>query len=118
MVVAGMLRRDGHDVIIADDGAQAVEAASRERFDLILMDMQMPIMDGIEATHAIRRLAGLARTTPIIALTANAMCDEIERCRAAGMDGHLSKPIDRERLRATLAQYGAAPPIALGVERA
>jgi signal transduction histidine kinase/ActR/RegA family two-component response regulator len=108
IVVTGMLRRDGHDVVVANDGAEAVALASRERFDMILMDMQMPIMDGIEATTRIRRLDGPAGATRIIALTANALVDEIERCHAAGMNGHIAKPLDRAQLRALIADCYAA----------
>jgi CheY-like chemotaxis protein len=70
------------------------------------MDMLMPVLDGIEATRAIRQLVGSVSGIPIVALTANAMTDDVQRCRDAGMNGHLSKPVDRELLRQTLAEWG------------
>jgi CheY-like chemotaxis protein len=97
------------------DGAQAVEAFRTGRWDVVLMDIQMPVMDGIEAGRAIRALErgqGAART-PMVALTANAMPDEVADYRAAGFDDHLSKPIDTGELLAVLnralAGYVAVP---------
>ncbi len=107
IVVKGLLERDGHSVILANNGAQAVAAAETERFDLILMDMQMPVMNGVEATRAIRQFDGPRAAVPIIALTANAMADQIELCRSAGMSDHLAKPIDREALRRAIATWAA-----------
>ncbi|WP_271164496.1 ATP-binding protein [Brevundimonas intermedia] len=94
-VIEIMLAGMPTELILVEDGRQALEAASRGGFDLILMDMQMPVMDGLTATAAIRALEaenGLDRT-PIIMLTANALPDHVEAGRAAGADGHLSKPI-------------------------
>lgn len=88
----------GCDVAECEDGAEAVEAARTTPFDIILMDVRMPGMDGLEATRAIRRLAGPAALTPIIAVTADVMRDDIERCREAGMNGHVPKPINQDRL--------------------
>jgi PAS domain S-box-containing protein len=110
IVVEGLLKRDGHSVVLASDGAQALAALARESFDLVLMDMQMPVMDGIEATRAIRALPGRARTIPIIALTANAMTEEVERCRVAGMNDHLAKPLERDEMRRVLATWGKPAP--------
>ncbi len=81
-----MLGRHGHAVLLAEDGAAAVELAARERFDVVLMDVQMPVMDGMEATRRIRRLPPPAGAVPILALTANVMASERERYLAAGMD--------------------------------
>ncbi|MBI3446314.1 MAG: response regulator, partial [Magnetospirillum sp.] len=103
-VAVGLLNRDGHRVAVADSGAAALDLVGKDRFDLILMDMQMPEMDGPEATRRIRALPGLQASIPIVALTANAMADDIARCRAAGMDGHVAKPIDPISLRNTIAE--------------
>jgi CheY-like chemotaxis protein len=83
--------------------------AGRERFDVILMDLQMPGMDGIEATTAIRGLPGL-QDVPIVALTAHSMVGDRERCLAAGMEGYLSKPIDLHQLVETVESAAASRP--------
>jgi CheY-like chemotaxis protein len=94
MVAARLLERRGHQVAVAATGREAVAAVERERFDLVLMDVQMPEMDGFEATAAIRQAeAGTGRHLPILAMTARAMKGDAEHCRLAGMDGYLSKPI-------------------------
>jgi CheY-like chemotaxis protein len=94
MVAVRLLERRGHRVTVAANGRDAVAASQREPFDLVLMDVQMPEMDGFEATAMIRGAeAGTARHLPIFALTAHAMKGDDERCRAAGMDGYLAKPI-------------------------
>src|SRR6185436_19722633 len=89
-VALGVLRKRGHHVVAVEDGQQALDATERERFDVILMDVQMPGTNGLDATRAIRereRAGGLART-PIIALTAHAMTGDRERCLQAGMDDY------------------------------
>src|SRR5258707_15858241 len=90
----------GHAAVVASDGQKALEALARDPFDLILMEVHMPNMDGLEATAAIRKLeAGTQRHIPIVAVTANAMkCDD-ERCRAAGMDAYVAKPIKPSDLK-------------------
>ena len=94
-----ILERWGHVVTVANDGREAVEACKTEEFDLVLMDVQMPEMDGLAATAALRALEKPAgRHTPVIAMTAHAMEGDKERCLAAGMDGYVTKPIDRARL--------------------
>jgi CheY-like chemotaxis protein len=93
-VAVGLLRRRGHTVEVVQNGRQAVELLARERFDLVLMDVQMPEMGGLDATAAIRdRETSEGGHTRIIAMTAHAMTGDRERCIAAGMDGYLSKPI-------------------------
>ena len=93
-----LLTLAGCEVVTADDGTQALETARLEDFDLILMDVHMPGMDGLAATRAIRALPAPHGAVPIIALSADALPDQIARCRAAGMDDHVAKPIRREEL--------------------
>lgn len=102
-VIEGFLVAKGWSVEFAENGEQAVEAATNKAFDLILMDMRMPVMDGLQATRAIRDLPSTAAMTPIIALTANARREDEAQCLAAGMDGFISKPIDTQRLFDTIA---------------
>jgi two-component system, sensor histidine kinase and response regulator len=91
---------------LASDGRQALAAIERESFDVVLMDVQMPEMDGFEATAAIRaQEQDTGKRLPIIAMTAHAMAGDRERCLAAGMDGYLSKPLDRQKLDEVLAEY-------------
>jgi signal transduction histidine kinase/ligand-binding sensor domain-containing protein/DNA-binding response OmpR family regulator len=101
MVAVRLLEKRAHRVTVAATGREAVAAVERERFDLVLMDVQMPEMDGYEATAAIRQAeAGTGRHLPIFALTARAMKGDEERCRLAGMDGYLPKPINSADLYA------------------
>jgi two-component system sensor histidine kinase/response regulator len=105
-VAQKFVERLGCSVYIAQHGAEAVAVCERERFDLILMDMEMPVMDGTTATLRIRALeAALGRRTPIVALTANALSEQVERCLSAGMDDFLSKPIEAARLREVFAKF-------------
>ena len=104
-VAQRMLEKCGHSVTIAENGAAAVAAAETQYFDLILMDIQMPEMDGMEATAAIRRRELISGGhVPIIAMTAHAMKGDEEKCIAGGMDGYLCKPIQRPRLLEILEQ--------------
>ena len=109
LVVREMLTRLGHSIEVAHDGAQAVHLAAMRRFDLILMDISMPQMDGVQATFAIRGGGGLSCQTPIIALTAHALSVEVERFRAAGMQDVLIKPMTGRALAAVLARMGGGP---------
>ncbi|OBS32030.1 hypothetical protein A9O67_10770 [Tepidimonas fonticaldi] len=105
-VIEALLTRAGHRVTFADDGRAAVALAQQRAFDLVLMDMQMPEMDGLQATEALRRWeAAQPDRAPlrIVALTANAFGEDRERCLAAGMDGFLAKPIERAALQQVLA---------------
>ncbi|WP_245636916.1 PAS domain S-box protein [Azospirillum thiophilum] len=99
LLAVTLLKQAGHAVVAVEDGAQALAAVGREAFDVILMDLNMPVMDGLEATRAIRGLPGPAGRTAIVALTANAFPDDIAGCHEAGMDGHVPKPIDRTLLQ-------------------
>ena len=118
-VLRALLQPMGLEPTIVENGARAVEAWQKQRFDIVLMDVQMPVLDGLEATREIRRRElelGLA-ATPIIALTSNVLRHQVEACFEAGMDGHLAKPIQIEKLFATLqAAYelsaGQEPPAA------
>lgn len=102
-VMIGFLRKWGHEVRLAENGRIALESVARERFDLILMDVQMPEMNGLEATAAIRtHERGATRRTPIVALTAEAQIGDRERCLAAGMDDYLTKPVDPKALYALI----------------
>ncbi|MBW7850927.1 MAG: response regulator [Rhodospirillales bacterium] len=103
-VVTTLLGRQGHEVTVVEDGRKAVQAVRDGTFDLVLMDMQMPEMDGLAATRAIRDLGGRLSELPIIALTANAMAGDEMRCLAAGMNDYVSKPIRPEALSAALAR--------------
>jgi signal transduction histidine kinase/DNA-binding response OmpR family regulator len=99
IVAESLLARRGFDVVVAANGRQAVDAFQRERFELVLMDIQMPEMDGFEALAAIRAIEEpTGRHTPVVALTAHALKEDRERCLAAGMDDYLSKPIEAAKL--------------------
>jgi two-component system cell cycle response regulator DivK len=100
------LRRHGLEVIVAGDGAQGVEAARRERPDVVLMDLSLPVLDGWEATRRLKQ-AVETRAIPVIALSAHAMAGERERALEAGCDDYDTKPVDLERLLAKIrAQLG------------
>ena len=102
-VAVGLLDQFGHHAVVASDGQEAVDLYQEESFDLILMDVQMPNMDGHEATEIIRELERVSGIhTPIIAMTAGAMKGDKERCLESGMDGYLSKPIDPSKLQSTI----------------
>ena len=100
-----LIKRLGYTAELAENGIEAVAAASQKRYRLILMDMQMPAMDGLEATRQIRATPGPCQGVPIVALTANAMLSDQNACRAAGMNDFLSKPFNREILSACLERW-------------
>lgn len=108
-VAIGLLERHGHHIDVVEDGVGAVAMVRANAYDAVLMDVQMPIMDGIQATKEIRALGGVYADLPIIALTANAMRGEDERCKAAGMNDYVAKPIDPAELDRVLARYMDAP---------
>ena len=103
-VASSMLENIGCEVEIAENGADAVQALEEREFDLILMDCQMPVMDGYEATRMIRSQSP-QRSIPVIALTANAMAGDRELCLESGMDDYLSKPVDQENLKNTIDKW-------------
>jgi PAS domain S-box-containing protein len=101
-----LLKKLGHEVTVVDNGVEALAALDRALFDLVLMDMQMPVMDGIEATQAIRtREADSQQHIPIVALTANAIASDRDRCLAAGMDDYLAKPFSMPQLMEVLERW-------------
>jgi CheY-like chemotaxis protein/HPt (histidine-containing phosphotransfer) domain-containing protein len=112
MLALAMLAVEPYDIDTATNGREAVEAAKTNVYDLILMDVSMPVMDGLEAAHAIRALPGLNATVPIIAMTAHAMTSDRDRCLAAGMTDYVSKPVSRalliEKIAARLGTQPAA----------
>ncbi|MDQ3622577.1 MAG: response regulator [Verrucomicrobiota bacterium] len=107
VVATGILEKGGHTLVHAANGREAVEAVRDQSFDLIFMDVQMPDMDGFEATRRIREMEQtIGRRTPIVAMTAHAMAGDRERCLAAGMDDYLSKPLQNDELLALLERIG------------
>lgn len=118
VLAKGLLGKRGHSVAVANNGQEAIEVLKQESFDLVLMDVQMPVMDGFEATRTIRQLELREKLhpqprspMPIVAMTAHAMKGDRERCLESGMNGYLSKPIRTQELDAVLAEYfGTAAP--------
>jgi two-component system, sensor histidine kinase len=106
VLVTTMLRTQGYQVVAVETGEQALAAATDEDFDLILMDVNMPVMDGMEATRRIRTLPAPRGTVPILALTANVLPEDLLRYQAAGMITTITKPIDWQRLFDAMARYG------------
>jgi PAS domain S-box-containing protein len=101
-IASSFLRVGGHRVTCVESGAEAVAAAATQDFDVVLMDVRMPEMDGLEATRLIRALAGPRGRVPIVALTAQAFTEQVAECRKAGMNGHLPKPFDPDSLLAAV----------------
>jgi two-component system sensor histidine kinase/response regulator len=109
-LAARLLEKKGHTAVVVGDGVEAVEAVRKEKFDLVLMDVQMPVMGGFEATAAIReweRTTGLH--TPIVAMTAHAMTGDRERCMEAGMDDYIPKPIQPKQLYEVIERMISTP---------
>ncbi|MFE9082824.1 PAS domain-containing protein [Brevundimonas sp. NPDC003935] len=105
-LVSAILRGLGLEIDTVCDGAEAVQAMQSGSYDLVLMDVHMPVMDGLAATREIRRMqAGSGHRTPILALTANVQADQVARCLDSGMDGHLAKPIQIPELAGALAHW-------------
>ncbi len=104
-VAAKMLAQLGVSSECVSDGLEAVEAVQAGNYDLVLMDCEMPRLDGLDATRRIRQLPGKVGKTPIVALTASAMISDRKRCKAAGMDGHLAKPVRRDELEEVLQRW-------------
>jgi len=108
-IASGFLSAAGHDVVCVDNGAAAVEAAAAGGFDVILMDVRMPGVNGLQATRRIRALPAPRGDVRIVAVTAQAFAQQVEKCRQAGMDGHISKPFKRAVLLATLEKIATSP---------
>ena len=98
-LAVALLRRWGHAVSVADNGQIALDMLAQRHFDVVLMDMMMPVLDGLEATRRIRAMPGAVAGIPIVAMTANAMAADRERCLVAGMNDYLSKPINQRQLQ-------------------
>ncbi len=109
-VIGAFLCAGGHSVVLAESGQEAVRLASEQTFDLILMDVRMPEMDGMEATRRIRALPAPRGQIPILALTAYSFPDRLGQCRDAGMDGHIAKPVDHAMLMRAIAGVMAGTP--------
>jgi CheY-like chemotaxis protein len=107
-LIIKLLAKRGYEADQVDNGRKAVEAVRSRPYDLVLMDMQMPELDGISATKAIRALSGPGRNVPIIALTANALVGQRETCLAAGMNGFLTKPIQPDALYDAISRWAGA----------
>lgn len=103
-VINAFLTEAGHQVTRAENGQQAIDAMKQNKFDVVIMDMRMPEMDGLEATRQWRKQEHYSRHLPIIALTANATIEDQENCLAAGMDAFLTKPVNKEQLYEVIAQ--------------
>ncbi len=109
-LAARLLEKRGHNVVVAGNGREALAAMQKEKFDVVLMDVQMPEMDGIEATKMIRKLEQTSGShVPIVAMTAHAMKGDRERCLEVGMDGYISKPLQPTDLLEVVESLGAAP---------
>jgi len=107
-----LLEKRGHCVTVAASGREALERLQEQSFDVILMDVQMPDMDGLETTARVRAMAGPRGRTPIVALTAHSMPGDRERCIAAGMNGYVSKPIHPDEFIAAIEKAaGAGAPL-------
>ncbi len=117
-MLTAMLTGAGHAVAVAADGQEAVDAVVREDFDIVLMDVQMPVMDGIEATGRIRALPVSKRGVPIVALTADALHGAAGRYLHAGMDGYVSKPVVRARLFSEMARVARPAAAEPGIDMA
>lgn len=105
-VAQKILNQLGWTAVLAEDGAEAVQAAEHGDYDIIFMDCQMPVLDGYEATSRIRELDSQTRITPIVAMTANALAGDKERCLASGMSDYLTKPLSIDRVRESLERWG------------
>jgi CheY-like chemotaxis protein len=108
-LISRLLQKLGHDVKVVENGFEAIQALAAEEFDLVAMDMQMPVMDGLEAVRKIREKEKISgQHIPIVAMTANAFEEDKRRCIEAGMDGYLIKPVNSLTIRTEIARVMAA----------
>lgn len=107
-ILVHFLRRKGYEADVASDGAEAVQRLAEKRYRLVLMDLQMPVLDGFEATRLIRSLPELA-SVPIVAVSAHAFNDEPRRCVEAGMNGYLAKPVEPAALYQWVERFAGPP---------
>jgi CheY-like chemotaxis protein len=105
MLATTLLKKWGHTVVLAQNGQEAVDLFGKQAWDIVLMDMQMPVMGGLEATRRIRAAESWGQRTPIVAMTANAMEADRQACLEAGMDDHLAKPFNASALQAMLRRF-------------
>ena len=117
-LICTLLQAVGVEVAVAENGAEAIEAVKQDRFDLILMDVQMPVMGGVQATEIIRGMGGAMGRIPIIALSANVLAEQVAAYQRAGMNAHLAKPINPHDLLTTIARWSAVEDDAPGVDAA
>lgn len=108
-ILVAFLRKRGYQVDVAADGAEAVQRLAEKRYGIVLMDLQMPVLDGFEATRLIRSLPEIA-DIPIVAVSAHALNGERQRCLEAGMNGYLAKPVDPAQLYEWVERYAGPPP--------
>ncbi|MEL6363586.1 MAG: ATP-binding protein [Pseudomonadota bacterium] len=108
LVVASLLKGEPIDLVMVENGEEALAALAEEALDLVLMDVQMPVLDGVDATLALRARSGPNQDVPVVALTANVMRDQVDRYLKSGVTDHLAKPVRREALIAILARYAGA----------
>jgi CheY-like chemotaxis protein len=104
-IAKAILETAGYEVDVVSDGAEAVMAVQNSTYDLVLMDVQMPVMDGVMATQHIRSLPAQTNAVPIIAMTASVFAEQIASFREAGMNDHIGKPFQREELHATVERW-------------
>jgi signal transduction histidine kinase/DNA-binding NarL/FixJ family response regulator/HPt (histidine-containing phosphotransfer) domain-containing protein len=110
-VAVGLMKPQGHDIDVVNNGQEAAAAAAADDYDVVLMDMHMPVMGGADATRAIRKLAGPRGAVPVIAVTASALSEDFHRLQAAGMNDYVAKPINPDHLMAALLRtLGPGPP--------
>ena len=104
LLMLTLLQRAGHKVVMAENGTEACAVTSEQKFDVILMDVQMPVCDGLTATRSIRDGEGPCKDVPIVAVTAHAMAEDRDKCIDAGMNDHLTKPVNARALAELLAR--------------